>query len=72
MPKKPQIPPEILKEMELGEARPLEGQATLIQDEKYTKQFSVKIPRRLIGKLGWKAGDRITLTVEDGVLVLKR
>ncbi|MDE1873897.1 MAG: AbrB/MazE/SpoVT family DNA-binding domain-containing protein [Candidatus Micrarchaeota archaeon] len=72
MPTKPEVPEEIVKELGLREAKPLEETATLIQDTKYTKQFSIKIPRRIISKLHWKAGDKVKLVVESGRLVLKR
>jgi len=69
---KPEIPPEILEEIGLKEPAPIRRSATLLQDKKYTKQFSIKFPAGLIEELGWEAGDKIEMRIEsDGLKLLK-
>lgn len=65
------IPKEIIEELKLGEPKPLTEITPLIQDTKHTKQFTLKIPFRVIDKLGWKKGDQIKLEVVDGGKALK-
>lgn len=69
---KPKIPPEILKEIGLQEPRTIQKSATLIQDMKHTKQFSIKFPAGIIEEIGWKAGDKIEIVIENGGLKLHR
>lgn len=63
MPEQNGLPPEIIEELKLKEPKPLVEITPLIQDIKYTKQFTLKIPFRIIDKLGWKMGDRIRLEI---------
>ncbi len=63
MPEQNGLPLEIIEELKLKEPKPLVEITPLIQDTKYTKQFTLKIPFRIIDKLGWKMGDRIHLEI---------
>lgn len=66
------IPDEIMEEIELKEPESLRKVATLIQDTKHTNQFSIKIPASIIDEIDWNGGDRISIEIEDGKLVLKK
>ena len=66
------IPKSIIDEIKLSEPKPLTKTATLIQDTKYTKQFSLKIPISIIEEVGWKAGSRIAVQVDGNCLKLKQ
>lgn len=65
------IPKEIIEELKLSESKPLIEITPLIQDIKHTKQFTIKIPFRIVDKLDWKMGDQIRLEPMEGGKVLK-
>ena len=65
------IPKEVIEELKLGEPKPLTETTPLIQDINHTKQFTIKIPFRVIDKLEWKMGDQIRLELIDGGKALK-
>jgi hypothetical protein len=70
--KKPRIPPEILEEIGLQKPSKIQRVATLIQDTKHTKQFSIKFPAGTIEEIGWNAGDKIEILIEDDGLKLHK
>lgn len=70
--KKPVIPPDILREIGLQEPTTIQRVATLIQDKKYTKQFSIKFPAGTIEEIEWKAGDKIEIIIENDGLKLQK
>ncbi len=72
MKEKPRIPPEIIEEIELHEPESIKKTATLIQDTKHTKQFSIKIPNVIIEEIKWKAGDKIEFVIENEGLKLQK
>jgi hypothetical protein len=65
------IPKEIIEELKTVETKPLVETTPLIQDTKYTQQFSLKLPFRIIDSLEWKNGDSIRLEVIEGGKALK-
>lgn len=65
----PKIPEEIIEEIRLGEAKKIKKTVTLIGD---TKQFSIKLPKAVIEEIGWKAGDKIDIEIDNTNLKLKR
>lgn len=69
---KPVIPPEILDEIGLKEPKAIKRTATLIQDKKHTKQFSIKFPAGTIEEIGWEAGDKIEIRIESDGLKLQK
>lgn len=68
--KKPRIPPEILEEIGLQKPSAMKKTVTLIQDSKHTKQFSIKFPVGMIEEVGWNAGDKIEILIENDELKL--
>lgn len=66
------IPDEIISEIELQEPESLKKIVTLIQDVKHTNQFSIKIPASIIDEIDWNGGDKISIEIENGNLVLKK
>jgi len=69
---RPVIPSEIIEEIGLKEPKPISKIATLIQDKKHTKQFSIKFPTGIIEELEWGAGDKIEMKIENDGLKLLR
>ena len=65
------IPKEIIETLKLGEPKPLTEITPLIQDVTHTKQFTIKIPFRVIDKIEWKRGDQIRLEFIEGGKALK-
>ena len=61
--KKPVIPSEIIEEIELKEPKSLKKTATLIQDTKHTKQYSIKFTVEIIESVKWVAGDKIEIEI---------
>jgi bifunctional DNA-binding transcriptional regulator/antitoxin component of YhaV-PrlF toxin-antitoxin module len=72
MEERPVIPPEILEEIGLREPKAIKRIATLIQDKKHTKQFSLKFPAGTIEEIGWEAGDKIEIKIESDGLKLQK
>ena len=70
--KKPRIPPEILEEISLQKPSTMKKVVTLIQDTKHTKQFSIKFPVGMIEEIGWNAGDKIEILIENDGLKLHK
>lgn len=68
----PKIPPEIIEEIELQEPKSIKKTATLLQDVKHTKQFSIKFPAGIIEVIKWKVGDKICIEIEGDGLKLRR
>ncbi len=69
---KPKVPSEIIEEIELQEPKPFKKTATLLQDVKHTKQFSIKFPAGIIELIKWKVGDKISIEIEEDGLKLRR
>lgn len=69
---KPRVPAEIIEEIELQEPKSIKKTATLLQDVKHTKQFSIKFPAGIIEEIKWKAGDKINIEIEEDGLKLRR
>ncbi|MFZ2412250.1 MAG: hypothetical protein WAW23_11815 [Candidatus Methanoperedens sp.] len=69
---KPKVPAEIVEEIELQEPKSIKKTATLLQDVKHTKQFSIKFPAGIIDEIKWKMGDKISIEIEEDGLKLRR
>jgi hypothetical protein len=69
---KPVVPSDIIDEIGLREPAPIKKTATLIQDIKHTKQFSIKFPTGIIEEIQWAAGDKIEIEIETGGLKLRK
>jgi hypothetical protein len=69
---KPKIPSEIIEEIELQEPKSIKKRAILLQDDKHTKQFSIKFPVGIIDEIKWKKGDKISIEIEEDGLKLRR
>ena len=68
----PKVPPEIIEEIELQEPISIKKIATLLQDVKHTKQFSIKFPAGIIDEIKWKVGDKISIEIEEDGLKVRR
>jgi hypothetical protein len=69
---KPVVPSDIIDEIGLKEPTQIRKIATLIQDTKHTKQFSIKFPLGIIEETGWVAGDKIEIGIESDGLKLRK
>jgi bifunctional DNA-binding transcriptional regulator/antitoxin component of YhaV-PrlF toxin-antitoxin module len=69
---RPVVPAEVLDEIGLKDAVSMKKTATLIQDVKYTGQFSLKFPVGIIEEIGWNAGDRIEIEIQNDELKLRK
>ena len=69
---KPVVPSDIIGEIKLKEPVSIKKTATLIQDVKHTKQFSIKFPIGVIEEIKWVAGDKIEIEIENDGLKLRR
>lgn len=57
-----EIPPEIYRQLKLGERKPLTAETTpIIEDH----QTSVKLPQKILAEIDLKKGDKLILEVES-------
>jgi len=72
MPKKPLIPEEIVKEIELKKPKKIPKEIKVIYS-KHTNQFSIKIPSKIVLELNLKPSDKFEIIVDDNKnMILKR
>ncbi|MDE1865750.1 MAG: hypothetical protein KGH94_03910 [Candidatus Micrarchaeota archaeon] len=66
------MPDWVIAQINVGEVQSLKEDATLIQDKSFNKQFSIKMPKRMMKRMGWQAGDKIEISMEGKELKLKK
>jgi hypothetical protein len=69
---KEKVPKKMVNELKLKQPKKLEEEVTLIEDSKYTRQFSIKLPARIMSTMGWQGGNKIIVTIDGKQLVLRQ